>query len=113
MHHFQNSSTANRMTAILTTNIKDSEVAHKILPRRNLAMTVSEVKQVYKPENKQISYTTQLSRIPPTLPPTPPSPQNYYSEYAGYLGDKNVVVCRNFMTLFRLNIILESNEMIW
>ena len=53
--------TANRMTAILTKTVKGSEVAHKILPRRNLAMAVSEVKQVYKPENKQMSYTTQLS----------------------------------------------------
>ena len=61
MYHFQNSSTANRMTAILNKNCKDNEVAYKILPRRNLAMAVSEVKQVYKPENKQISYTTQLS----------------------------------------------------
>jgi hypothetical protein len=54
MYHFQNSSKANRMTA----KCKDSEVAHKILPRRNLAMAVSKGEQVYKPENKQISYTT-------------------------------------------------------
>ena len=71
MYHFQNSSTANRMAAILNNKCKGSEVAHKILPRRNLAVAVSEIKQVYKPENKQMSYTTQMSRIPPTSPPQP------------------------------------------
>jgi hypothetical protein len=32
---------------------KDSEVAHKILPRCNLAMAVNEAEQAYKPENKK------------------------------------------------------------
>jgi len=42
-------------------NCGGSEVAHKILPRRILPMAVSDVRQVYRQQNKQMSYTTQLS----------------------------------------------------
>jgi hypothetical protein len=61
MYHFQNQLYGKPHDNHSYNKCKDSEVAHTILPRSNLAMAASEVKLVYKPQNKQMSYTMQLS----------------------------------------------------
>jgi hypothetical protein len=82
-------------------------VAHKILLRRNLATAVLKSSKFTSQKINKWATSRNCHEFH-QQPPSPPK-KNYYFKYAGHLGDKNVVVCRNLITQFRLNIILKSN----